>query len=156
MVDTNEAINTKQIARLGRSCPLGHLRRATRVMEHIFDEILRPSGLKGSQLSVLAVTALFGPTNISNLAEQLTMDRTTLTRSLKPLERQGLIKVATGGDRRTKEVSLTPVGEQLMAQVMPLWEASQKLVIEELGNRWHRELLGNLSEVESLGTSGRS
>ena len=156
MADRHESIDFKEVARLGQSCPLGHLRRATRVMEHIFDETLRPSGLRGSQLAVLAVTALIGPTNISSLAERLVMDRTTLTRSLKPLEGQGLIKIATGEDRRTREVSLTARGERVMAQVMPLWESAQKLVIEELGNRWHRKLLENLSEVDSLASPGSS
>ena len=153
MAGTNEGIDLQKIANLGRRCPLGRLRMATRVMEQIFDEVLKPSGLRGSQLPVLAVTALIGPTNISSIAERLVMDRTTLTRNLKPLERRGLIKVATGDDRRTREVSLTPEGERVMVQVMPLWESSQNLVIDELGNRWHRELLDTLSEVASLGSS---
>ena len=156
MADMHETIDPREIVRLGQSCPLRHLRQSTRVMEHIFDETLRPSGLRGSQLPVLAVTAVVGPTNISSLAERLVMDRTTLTRNLKPLVRRGLVQIATGGDRRTREVSLTAEGERVMAQVMPLWEAAQNLVIQELGNRWHRELLGNLSEVESLASSGSS
>ena len=156
MASKHGSIDFKKVASLGQSCPLGHLRKATRIMEHIFDETLRPSGLRGSQLAVLAVTALVGPTNMSSMAERLVMDRTTLTRNLKPLERRGLIKIATGEDRRTRDVSLTAEGERVMAQVMPLWEAAQNLVIQELGNRWHRELLGNLSEVESLASSGSS
>ena len=156
MASRHGPIDSKWIARLGQSCPLRHLREATRVMEHVFDETLRPSGLRGSQLPVLAVTALMGPANISSLAEQLVMDRTTLTRNLKPLERRGLIKISTGEDRRTREVSLTAEGERVMAQVMPLWESAQTLVIEELGNRWHRELLGNLAEVRSLASLGSS
>ena len=156
MASVKEPIDSAKIARLGQSCPLGHLRMATRMMEHIFDKILRPSGLRGSQLPVLAVTALIGPATMSNLAEQLVMDRTTLTRNLKPLEKRGLIKIAAGQDRRTREVSLTPDGEQVMTEVMPLWESSQKLVIGELGDRWHTELMENLSEVESFGHAGRS
>ena len=146
----------QEVLRLGRSCPLGQLRKATRVMEHIFDQTMWPSGLRGSQLAVLAVTALTGPANISSLAEQLAMDRTTMTRNLKPLERQGLVKITTGEDRRTREASLTPEGEQVMAEVIPLWKSAQKQVIEELGNRWHRELLGNLSLVASFGSSSTS
>ena len=156
MAGTTEPIDFETIARLGRSCPLGHLRMATRMMEQVYDKILRPSGLRGSQLPLLAVTALMGPATMSNLAERLVMDRTTLTRNLKPLEKRGLIKIATGEDRRTREVSLAPEGEQVMTEVMPLWESSQKLVIEELGNRWHRELMVNLSEVESFGHADRS
>ncbi len=156
MASVKGPIDSAKVARLGRSCPLGHLRMATRMMEQIFDKILRPSGLRGSQLPVLAVTAIIGPATMSNLAEQLVMDRTTLTRNLKPLEKRGLIKIAAGQDRRTREVSLTPEGEQVMTDVMPLWESSQKLVIEELGNRWHRELMENLSEVKSLRHSGSS
>ena len=143
----------QEVLRLGQSCPLGHLRKATRVMEHIFDQTMKPSGLKGSQLAVLAVTALYGPANISTLAELLAMDRTTMTRNLKPLEREGLVKIASGRDRRTKEASLTPVGENLMTEVVPLWESAQKQVIEELGNRWHRDLLENLVQVESFRSS---
>ena len=66
MAGIKEPLDSVKIARLGQNCPLGHLRMATRMMEHIYDKILKPSGLSGSQLSVLAVTASIGPTNISN------------------------------------------------------------------------------------------
>ena len=156
MRENSKELNLGKIASLGQSCPLRYLRMATRVLERMYDEILRPSGLRGSQIPVLALTALVGPTTISNLAEQLVMDRTTLTRGLKPLEREGIIEIEAGKDRRTREVSLTPKGMKVMTQVIPLWESSQNLIIQELGKKWHRELVAILSEVESIGSSDDS
>ena len=70
---------------------------------------------------------------ISQLAQALVMDRTTLTRDLKPLEAQGLIQVSSGADRRTRTVALTARGRQVLTRALPLWERAQARMIEGLG-----------------------
>jgi len=82
------------------------------------------------------------------------MDRTTLTRNLKPLIRDGLLKVATGKDQRSREVSLTPRGLQTLEQAIPLWSEAQRKIRKSLGTDRLDQLLGDLKAVVSAaGTS---
>ena len=65
------------------------------------------------------------------------MDRTSLTRLLKPLERSGLVRIVSGEDQRTREVALTLRGQEAVAQAIPLWEKAQAHVVQEMGEeRW--------------------
>lgn len=151
MQERTEQLDLEKLAQIGAVCTLRHLRMATRVVTQLYDEILKPTGLRGTQLHVLIATALLGPVTIIHLAEVLVMDRTTLTRNLKPLEGQGLIRAAPGDDQRTREVTLTPHGKEALAQAIPFWEQAQARVVDELGEEWRRGLLGNLSDLVSLG-----
>src|SRR5262245_19800650 len=74
-------------------CPALRVRQASRVLAKLFDDELAPFGLLSSQLPILAAAALFGDSGatMSNFAQALLMDRTTLTRSIRPLERAGLL-----------------------------------------------------------------
>ena len=132
------------------NCACFNLRKAARVVAQVYDQHLQPSGLKNTQLSLLLVTVKFGPLSITALAEQLVMDRTTLTRNLKPLERDGLIKVVAGEDARTRHVQVTAKGLKKMQKAIPLWEHAQLQVVKELGQtHWH-SLLAELQTVLSV------
>ena len=144
MEDRIDRLDLDQIARMGASCTLGYLRMATRLVTQIYDDILQPSGLRATQFSLLAGVALMGPATMSLLAEKGVMDRTTLTRNLKPLEDQGLIKVVPGEDRRTRQVAITRRGEDVVAYAIPLWEEAQAYMAKGLGDKPTRDLLGNL------------
>ena len=150
MQKEDDELDMAKIAEIGMLCPLGHLRMATRVITQMFDELLQPSGVRATQFGLLGAVALFGPATITKLAEKIVMDRTTLTRNLRPLEDRGLIKVAPGEDRRTRELTLTPLGEHIMARGIPLWDVAYARVAEELGEQTSRELLGNLKAVVAL------
>ena len=89
------------------SCTCANLRMATRAVTQAFDEALQPSGLKATQLTLLAVLSRRGPAALSELAEMLVMDRTTLTRNLKPLAAKDLVRIDPGDDRRLKIIALT-------------------------------------------------
>src|ERR1700744_5613202 len=103
-------------------CNCSSLRSATRVLTQAYDEVLRPSGLRMSQFSILARTAALGELPMSELAEHLAMDRTTLGRNLQPLERDDLIQIQVGQDRRERLISLTPNGRKALARAKPLWD----------------------------------
>jgi len=78
------------------------------------------------------------------------MDRTTLTRNLKPLEKQGLIEIQPGKDRRIRLVMLTEKGQEALAQALPFWEKAQTEAINRLGlGPWHN-LLERLTQVVDL------
>ena len=75
------------------------------------------------------------------------MDRTTLTRNLKPLEREGLTEVVAGNDARTRHVRVTGKGLKTLGEALPLWEAAQRHVVKSLGQTHWRSLLRELKAV---------
>lgn len=76
-----------------------NLRKVTRAVSQLYDRMLKPSVLRVTQFSLLVELAIVGSTIISELADKMVMDRTTLTRNLKPLEKRGLVVIAPGQDR---------------------------------------------------------
>ncbi len=118
-------------------CVCFNIRKASRAVTQAYDAALQPSGLRATQLTLLAAISNSEPTTISQLGERLVMDRTTLTRNLRPLEKQSLIEIAPGEDRRTREVSLTARGRKALAKGIPLWEKVHARLVGALGeNRW--------------------
>lgn len=103
-------------------CNCSSLRSATRTLSLAYDEVLRPSGLRLTQFSILARIAAVGPHPLNDLAEMLAMDRTTLGRNLKPLERDDLVCLEVGMDRRQRVINLTAAGRRALMRAMPLWE----------------------------------
>jgi DNA-binding MarR family transcriptional regulator len=102
------------------------LRRAARTVSRQYDEALAPLALNNGQFSMLALLAELGPLRIQKVAETLAMDRTTVTAALKPLQRRKLVRVdVSGDDARAREAVLTPAGEALLNEAMPLWRVQQ-------------------------------
>ena len=119
-------------------------------MTQAFDEVLQPSGLKATQFTLLAVLSKRGPAALGELAEFLVMDRTTLTRNLKPLAAKGLVTIAPGCDRRHKIIALSDQGHETLAAALPLWRQVQGRLVEGLGESQWRALLGQLTEATAL------
>lgn len=117
-------------------CSCFNLRRAVRRVTQIYDHALAPSGLKATQFSSLAVLAGNAPGEgiaMTRLAEKLGMDRTTLTRNLGVLERDGLITVRTGDDPRSRMVALTIAGRTAFDHATPLWAEAQAKLAGHIG-----------------------
>ena len=103
------------------------LRRAARAVSRQYDKALAPLALNNGQFSMLALLAGLGPVRIQKIAETLAMDRTTVTAALKPLQRRKLVRVdVAGDDARAREAVLTPAGEALLREAMPLWRVHQE------------------------------
>lgn len=131
-------------------CACANLRKAARAVTQFFDARLAPSGLRSTQLGILATLHHLGPRKLSDLADVLVMDRTTLTRNLRPLERRGLIQLDPGDDRRTRRVALTSDGRESMRKAFPLWCEAQSEVAGRLGtDRW-KEIAASLDEIVAL------
>lgn len=126
-------------------CLCLHVQRAARALARRFDEALRPFGLTNGQFSLLMSLNRQQPPAIGEVAAVLAMDRTTLTAALKPLERRGLVSVtANPEDRRSRLLSLTPAGGNLLAKAVPAWERTQRAVAESLEDRPADQLRGDL------------
>ncbi len=131
-------------------CPAFNIRAASRIITQLFDEILKPSGLQITQFAVLVgVFTLDSPT-ISQLAKGLVMDRTTLTRGLKPLESDGLIKITSGEDKRIHFVKMTSKGKAALEKTLPYWEKARTIVSEEFGQKHLDGLLKDLASVREI------
>ena len=109
-----------------QQCNCLALRQAARQVTQFYDQCLAPSGLRAGQLSILAKLKRLGPMTINALARELVMDRTTLGRTVLPLERAGLITVKDGTlDRRSKELKLTKAGAARLRAAARLWSEAQ-------------------------------
>jgi DNA-binding MarR family transcriptional regulator len=131
-------------------CVCFNLRKATRVATQIYDNVLRPAGIRGTQFSIMAVLAIVGSETITNLSEILVMDRTTLSRNLKPMEKASLIKISQGKDQRTKSVSLTRKGVKTFEEAYPLWKKAQTRIVEHLGRERFNSFLEDLNKISSV------
>ncbi len=119
-------------------CACLTLRGAARAVTRMYDEVLRPSGLKATQFSVLAAVATEGPASMTVIARALVMDRTTLTRNLKPLMDRGLVKPdKSADDRRQRRIVVTREGKATLAKALPLWKKAHEQIITGIGfARW--------------------
>ena len=151
MMKRTNATTTGKHTIPGRACACFSLRKATRMVTQLYDEALKPAGIRATQLMVLAATRFAGPISVNQLADRIVMDRTTLTRNLKPLQRDGLITVRPGDDLRVREVSLTAKGRKTLDRAYPLWERVQARLREQLGDPRVDQLLVDLqTTVEAL------
>lgn len=115
------------------ACTCGKLRRTARRLTQAYDRALKPAGLRLTQYSVLANAALRPGLSITDLAERMAMDRTTLTRNLRPLERAGWVRVAPGPDRRSRAVEITAAGRGVYERALPLWREAERAFRRGLG-----------------------
>jgi DNA-binding MarR family transcriptional regulator len=126
------------------------LRQAARHVTQFYDQHLAPTGLRTTQFSILAKLRRLGPMSINALARELVMDRTTLGRTMLPLERDGLIAIKDGTvDRRSKELAVTKLGVERLQHAAKLWVDAQKEFEERFGPRRAADLRGLLGEVVS-------
>lgn len=132
------------------SCMGMRVRRAARVVANHYDKHLKPSGLKGTQFTLLNTIFMNPAANIGKLADILGLDRTTLNRNLKPLERKGLIRSGSGKDPRARTLKLTKEGINILQNALPYWLEAQSAVMETVDHRIKR-LMDDLSELEKLG-----
>ncbi len=132
------------------TCACFNIRKAARAITQLYDDVLRPSGLRVTQFSILAVTKRLGPVTVTRLAEETVTDRTTLTRNLKILAQQRLVRVAPREDRREREITLTDRGRAALARAYPFWKSVQAQVAKGLGPERFRRLLSDLRTTVAL------
>lgn len=126
------------------------LRRAARRVSQAYDEALAPAGLGVAQFSILATVRGWDGLNVQSLAEKLELDATTCGRNLRPLERDGLVKLEVDAeDRRGRRISLTEEGRGRLESAVVLWNAAQRAFEEANGKRRVRELREELAGLRA-------
>jgi DNA-binding MarR family transcriptional regulator len=139
-----------ELAEVAGGCACKRVRRTARAVTQLYDETLRPSGLRVTQFTLLVGVALSEPVPITRLADALGLDRTTLARDLKSLTERGLVEITAGADRRMRLVRLTDQGREAIGRAYPLWRQAQARILEGSGpDRWPAMAAG-LEEVAAL------
>jgi DNA-binding MarR family transcriptional regulator len=132
------------------ACNCLALRQATRHVTQFYDQCLTPVGVRATQYSILARLDRKGPLTINALAAELVMDRTTLGRNIRPLQRDGLVAIGLGeADRRKKELRLTLAGSSRFAAAQKQWTKAQTDFERALGARRAKALRVLLEDVAS-------
>ncbi len=127
--DRNENVDAGKVLAI---CGSFNLRKASRVLTQMFDEALQPTGLRSTQLVILLVLARDGEIGMSGLSRELVLSPSTLSRNLRPLEREGLLRI-TGNAGRGKRVCLTSEGRKRVLEAAPYWQAAQERFVRQVG-----------------------
>ena len=135
-----------------QNCACFNVRKSARVITKHFDDALQSLELKPTQFTILAVLSSVDAITVTDLAEYMILDRTTLTRNLRPLEKQGMIKTGPGEDKRTRMISLSKKGLNKLEKAIPLWKQAQKDVTKYMGSNRFDKFLNELNYVEKMAT----
>jgi len=118
---------------IARNCVGVRLRLLNRVVTNLYDDALRPLGLKVSQLHILVVTAKLGVAQPQKVCDLFQLDASTLSRNVERMRARGWLEVVPGADARTQSFRLTPQGRRKLEQAFPAWEQAQQQAEERLG-----------------------
>jgi DNA-binding MarR family transcriptional regulator len=115
-------------------CMCASFRRASRALTQVYEDRLRPTGLRATQFTILQALSLAGEITQRKLGQILAMDSTTLTRTLTTISRRGWIEKRRGEDRREWRMRLSRAGEIQFKQALPYWEKAQAEARRKLGD----------------------
>jgi DNA-binding MarR family transcriptional regulator len=134
---------------LKTACACAKLRRSARIVSAIYDEALAPIGFSVAQYSLLRMLERTGPSKLSDFAAATGHDRTTLNRTLRPLEEAGLVASGAGKDARSRVMSVTKAGHEVIARGQAHWEEAQARIAQKLGGS-QDALFAMLDRLEEL------
>jgi DNA-binding MarR family transcriptional regulator len=142
-------LDRSTLVEAARVCACFNLRRASRAVTRLYDEVLAPGGLRATAFVALVLAHAEGQPTLPRLARALGIDRSTLTRNIKPLERDGLVQVTVAKGSRTSTISLTSKGEKALVRCVPLWKEAQTRFESRVGAERWAAMLKDLSAVVS-------
>jgi DNA-binding MarR family transcriptional regulator len=142
----SEQLDPAACAEMARVCACLGFRKASRSVTQLYDHFLAPCGLRSTQLVVLLGAYVLGLSNLRRLADELAMDRSTLTRNLKPLIAQRLLRTVPAAGR-SKSIQVTPSGQQKLRVAAPLWQKAQDALRDRLGKDRLDRVVADLTTV---------
>ena len=137
------------IETIATTCIAGRLRLLNRVVTNLYDDALRPFGVKLSQGNVLAVTAKLGVARPAEVCAILELDTSTLSRTVERMVANGWLEILPDADGRSHPFRLTAEGKRLMEKAIPAWEAAQAEAKKLLGTDGLRLLDAAIQRVKS-------
>ena len=118
---------------IAHNCIAARLRMINRVVTNVYDEALRPIGLKASQLNILVAAAKQGLARPKEICDRLQLDPSTLSRNVERMKNKGWLEVIGDQDGRAQPFQLTPKGRRLLEEAKPAWDQAQEKVKNLLG-----------------------
>jgi DNA-binding MarR family transcriptional regulator len=134
----------------GLPCMCASFRRVSRTLTQLYDEALRPTGLRATQFTLLQALSLTGEIPQGQLGQMLAIDSTTLTRTLEILSKRGWIQERRGKDRRERLLRLSKTGQRKLDRALPIWEKLQARLQQALGDDRWRGLLEVSTELTDV------
>ena len=134
-------------------CASFNFRRTARAVTALFDNALQKTGIRSTQFAILTAIAKSQPVSIGKIAEILVIDRTTLTRSLGLMQKQGFLTISPRAAKRQRFLSLTLKGEKALAQALPEWRKIQQRFIDSVGPEYWLKLRSELEDLSKLAVS---
>jgi DNA-binding MarR family transcriptional regulator len=125
---------TTTLDAVASNCIAVRLRLLNRVVTNLYDDALRPLGLKVSQLNILIVVAKLGLARPAQVCELLQLDTSTLSRNVERMRENGWLEIVPEEDGRMHPFRLTPHGSALLEKAIPAWEEGQRRATELLGD----------------------
>ena len=125
---------------IASECLAVRIRLLNRTVTNIFDDALRPLGVKVSQLNVLMVVAKRGPLSPGDVARRLNMEKSTMSRNVDRMRARGWLVVSEGDSGRKQILALGPAGRKLIEKSLPLWKKAQARTEALLGQRGTRSI----------------
>ena len=133
------------------SCACTATRKASRALTRYYEEVMSPSGLTACQFALLRALERNGPTLLRQLADELIMERTSVYRAVKPLVRDGLVRLrGRQGDGRVKEAVLSRAGHQRVGKALPYWRQAQKSFLRDFGGASWAQTVDQLRRIVDL------
>jgi len=131
-------------------CASLNFRRTARAVTRLYDMALQESGIRSTQFAILVGIAKKQPISIGALGDMLGIDSTTLTRSLRLLEKEGLIAISERAEKRQRFLSVTSEGEKILARCVPAWRAAQERFVATVGPEYWLELRNELERLANV------
>lgn len=131
---------TNTVDTIASECLAVRIRLLNRAVTSIFDDALRPLGVKVSQLNVLMVVARRGPISPGDVARQLNMEKSTLSRNVERMRAHRWLKVSSGDSGRQQRLEIAPAGRKLIEEALPFWSEAQAETEAMLGKQGARSI----------------
>jgi DNA-binding MarR family transcriptional regulator len=129
------------------NCACFKVRRISRAITQFFDTDVGRHGIRPTQTPILGALQAKNGWTMAELSEWLGMERTTLLRNLRPLQRDGLVRSKGGGRGGHVELEITEKGRTALAKMLPAWRSAQNKVVTVLGKERWSTIISDLETV---------
>lgn len=132
------------------TCMCLQIRKTDRIVTGVYDSFIRKAGLKSTQYCLLRCIDNLGEPCLSDIANALSMDQTTVTRNVEKLKRKGLVSASVSpADPRRTNIAVTPAGTAMLGEARKAWEQAQNEIRTRLGDEDYQQLYNLLDKVSS-------
>ena len=137
------AAHQKMVNSIATNCLSVRLRLMNRMVGAIYDEALRPHGIKASQLNILVAVSAFGRVTSQQLCRVLHMDTSTFSRAVARLKNNRWLQVEPSGEGKILKIEATQAGYKKIEQVYPDWQRAQAKAVEALGESTYEMIIAS-------------